>query len=115
MPGLSDNLRVRSILGRFLEHSRIVYVENDGESEYLIGSADLMHRNLDRRVEVMVQVTDPAARETLRDTLDLAFADDVVAWELRPDDVWTRNPGQPGKPLRDYQDVLTRRHASRSQ
>jgi polyphosphate kinase len=114
VPGLSENIRVRSILGRFLEHSRIVYVENDGEPEYLIGSADLMHRNLDRRVEVMVRVTDSAAREHLRDTLDLAFADDVVAWELRPDDVWTRNPGQPGKPLRDYQDVLTRRHASRT-
>jgi polyphosphate kinase len=114
VPGLSENIRVRSILGRFLEHSRIVYVENDGESEYLIGSADLMHRNLDRRVEVMVKVTDPTAREHLRDSLDLAFAADVVAWELRPNDVWTRNPGQPGAPLRDYQEVLMRRHASRS-
>ena len=115
VPGLSENLRVRSILGRFLEHSRIICVENDGEPEYLLGSADLMHRNLDRRVEVMVQVTDPVAREHLRDTLDLAFADDVAAWELRPDDRWTRNPGQPGTPLRDYQDVLMRRHASRAQ
>ena len=115
VPGLSENLRVRSILGRFLEHSRIICVENDGEPEYLLGSADLMHRNLDRRVEVMVQVTDPVAREHLRDTLDLAFADDVAAWELRPDDLWTRSPGEPGTPLRDYQDVLMRRHASRSQ
>jgi polyphosphate kinase len=115
VPGLSENIRVRSILGRFLEHSRIMYVENDGEPEYLMGSADLMHRNLDRRVEVMVQVTDPGAREHLRDTLDLAFADDVVAWELQPDGIWVRNPGQPGKPLRDYQEVLMRRHASRSE
>jgi polyphosphate kinase len=114
VPGLSENLRVRSILGRFLEHSRIVYAENDGEPEYLIGSADLMHRNLDRRVEVMVQVTDPTAREHLRDMLDLAFADDVAAWELQPDDMWTRNAGAPGKPLRDYQEVLMRRHASRA-
>ncbi len=114
VPGLSENLRVRSILGRFLEHSRIICVENDGEPEYLLGSADLMHRNLDRRVEVLVQVTDPAAREHLRETLDLAFADDVAAWELRPDDMWTRNPGHPGTPLRDYQDVLMRRHASRA-
>jgi polyphosphate kinase len=114
-PGLSENIRVRSILGRFLEHSRIVYVENDGEPEYLIGSADLMHRNLDRRVEVMVKVTDRAAREHLRDTLDLAFSDDIVAWELQPDGIWTRNPGQPGKPLRDYQEVLMRRLASRSE
>ena len=115
VPGLSENIRVRSILGRFLEHSRIVYVENDGEPEYLIGSADLMHRNLDRRVEVMVEVTDRKAREHLRDTLDLAYSDDIVAWELQPDGVWKRNPGQPGRPLRDYQDVLMRRHASRSE
>ena len=115
VPGLSENIRVRSILGRFLEHSRIVYVDNDGEPEYLIGSADLMHRNLDRRVEVMVEVTDPEAREHLRDSLELAYSDDIVAWELQPDGVWKRNPGQPGRPLRDYQDVLMRRHASRSE
>jgi polyphosphate kinase len=115
VPGLSENIRVRSILGRFLEHSRIVYAENDGESEYLIGSADLMHRNLDRRVEAMVRVRDSAAREHLRDVLDCAFADDVVAWELHPDGHWRRNPGQPGRPLRDYQEVLMRRHASRSE
>jgi polyphosphate kinase len=115
VPGLSENIRVRSILGRFLEHSRIVYVENDGEPEYLIGSADLMHRNLDRRVETMVRVCDRVAREHLRGMLDLAFADDVVAWELQPDGQWRRNPGQPGRPLRDYQEVLMRRHASRSE
>jgi polyphosphate kinase len=115
VPGLSENIRVRSILGRFLEHSRIVYAENDGESEYLIGSADLMHRNLDRRVETMVRVRDTAAREHLRDVLDVAFADDVAAWELHPDGEWRRNPGQPGRPLRDYQELLMRRHASRSE
>ena len=115
VPGLSENIRVRSILGRFLEHSRIVCVDNDGEPEYLIGSADLMHRNLDRRVETMVRVTDPVAREHLRDMLDLAFADDVVAWELRPDGQWRGNTGEPGRPLRDYQEVLMRRHASRSE
>ena len=115
VPGLSENIRLRSILGRFLEHSRIVYVENDGDPEYLLGSADLMHRNLDRRVETMVRVQDPAAREHLQEVLDLAFAEDVVAWEMQPDGEWKRNPGQPGKPLRDYQEVLMRRHASRSQ
>jgi polyphosphate kinase len=115
VPGLSENIRVRSILGRFLEHSRIFYAENDGESEYLIGSADLMHRNLDRRVETMVQVCDRAAREHLRDMLDLAFSEDLVAWELHPDGEWRRNQGQPGQPLRDYQEVLMRRHASRSE
>jgi len=115
VPGLSENIRVRSILGRFLEHSRVVYVENDGEPEYLIGSADLMHRNLDRRVETMVRVRDAAARAHLRDVLDLAFADDVAAWELHPDGQWRRNRGEPGRPLRDYQEVLMRRHASRSE
>jgi polyphosphate kinase len=115
VPGLSENIRVRSILGRFLEHSRIVYAENDGEPEYLIGSADLMHRNLDRRVETMVQVCDRAARAHLRDMLDLAFSEDLVAWQLHPDGQWRRNQGQPGRPLRDYQEVLMRRHASRSE
>jgi polyphosphate kinase len=115
VPGLSENIRVRSILGRFLEHSRIVCVDNDGDPEYLIGSADLMHRNLDRRVETMVRVMDPAARAHLLEMLDLAFAPDVVAWELHPDGSWRRNPGQPGRPLRDYQEVLMRRHASRSE
>jgi polyphosphate kinase len=115
VPGLSENIRVRSILGRFLEHSRIVYVENDGEPEYWIGSADLMHRNLDRRVETMVRVTDRVARGHLRQMLDLAFSEDVAAWELQPDGGWRRNPGQPGRPLQDYQEVLMRRHASRSE
>jgi polyphosphate kinase len=115
VPGLSDNIRVRSILGRFLEHSRIVYVENDGEPEYLLGSADLMHRNLDRRVETMVRVRDATARAHLRDMLDRAFADDVMAWELHPDGQWRRNQGRPGQPLRDYQEILMRRHASRSE
>ena len=63
----------------------------------------------------MVRVTDPVAREHLRDMLDLAFADDVVAWELRPDGQWRGNTGEPGRPLRDYQEVLMRRHASRSE
>ena len=115
VPGLSENIRVRSILGRFLEHSRIVCVDNDGDPEYLIGSADLMHRNLDRRVETMVRVQDTTARAHLRDVLDRAFADDVMAWELHPDGQWKRNPGQPGRPLRDYQEIMMRRHASRSE
>lgn len=92
-----------------------MYVENDGDPEYLIGSADLMHRNLDRRVETMVRVRDSTARAHLRDMLDRAFAEDVTAWELHPDGQWRRNPGQPGRPLRDYQEILMRRHASRSE
>ncbi len=113
--GLSENIRVRSILGRFLEHSRIVSVWNAGEPEYWIGSSDLMHRNLDRRIEVMVRVTDPVARGHLQEMLDLAFADGVAAWELQPDGTWRRNAGEPGQPLRDYQEELMRRHARRSE
>jgi polyphosphate kinase len=113
--GLSENIRVRSILGRFLEHSRIVSVDNAGDPEYWIGSSDLMHRNLDRRIEVMVRVTDPTARAHVRDMLDLAFADDIAAWELLPDGTWRRNAGAPGTPLQDYQEELMRRHASRSE
>jgi polyphosphate kinase len=105
---------VRSILGRFLEHSRVVSVRNGDEPEYWIGSSDLMHRNLDRRIEVMVRITDPAAREYMAEMLELAFADDIAAWELRPDGSWRRNTGAPGQPLRDYQDELMHRHVSRS-
>jgi len=115
VPGLSENIRVRSILGRFLEHSRIVSVRNAGEPEYWIGSSDLMHRNLDRRIEVMVRVTDPTARAHLEEMLDLAFAEDVAAWELQPDGSWRRNAGAPGQPLRDYQEQLMRRYARRTE
>jgi polyphosphate kinase len=115
VPGLSDRIRVRSILGRFLEHSRIVHVANNGEPEYLIGSSDLMHRNLDRRIEVMVRVTDPTARAHMRDMLDLAFAPDIAAWDLQPDGEWRRSSGEPGQPVRDYQEELMRRHASRGE
>jgi polyphosphate kinase len=114
VPGLSERITVRSILGRFLEHSRILYVENAGEPEYWIGSSDLMHRNLDRRIEVLVRVTDETARTHLRGMLDLAFAEDVAAWELHPDGEWRRSAGAPSRPLRDYQEELTRRHASRT-
>jgi polyphosphate kinase len=112
--GLSENIRVRSILGRFLEHSRILSVRNGDDPEYWIGSSDLMHRNLDRRIEVMVRITDPTAREYMAEMLDLAFADDIAAWELQPDGSWRRNTGAPGRPPRDYQDELMHRHASRS-
>jgi polyphosphate kinase len=115
VPRLSDNIRVRSILGRFLEHSRIVHVANGGEPEYFIGSSDLMHRNLDRRIEVMVRVIDPVARVHLQDMLDLAFADDVAGWDLQPDSTWRRNAGAAGQPLRDYQEVLMRRLAGRGE
>jgi len=111
VPGLSDNIAVRSILGRFLEHSRVFYMANDGSPEYWIGSADLMHRNLDRRIEVLTQVTGPNT-EQLRETLDLAFSPDASAWELQGDDRWVRSGG--GKSI-DYQELLLKRLAPRGE
>jgi len=111
VPGLSENITVRSILGRFLEHSRIFYFANDGEPEYWIGSADLMHRNLDRRVEVLAQVTG-SNTEPLRFALDLAFATDTAAWELQPDGRWIRGGGP--NPV-DYQAVMLTRLAARAE
>ncbi len=93
VPGLSDNIRVRSIVGRFLEHSRVYRFGADPETaEYLIGSADLMPRNLDHRVEALTPVTDPRLRARLAEMLDLNLADDVLAWELGADGTWTKVP-----------------------
>ena len=102
VPGLSETIRVRSILGRYLEHSRIyrfghgnvVHGERlasaTSDAVYLIGSADLMPRNLNRRVEVMVPIEHPRHTAALDQALDLALADDIVCWELQPDDRWDR-------------------------
>lgn len=90
--GLSENVKVRSILGRFLEHSRVFSFEGGGEPVTWIGSADLMHRNLDRRVEVLVRLPD-ASRDAVRRLLDLAFAPSTQAWELGADGEWKRNAG----------------------
>ncbi len=89
VPGLSDNIRVRSLIGRFLEHSRVYRFGRDpGTAEYLIGSADLMPRNLDHRVEALVPVTDHRLRARLSEMLELDLADDVLAWELAADGTW---------------------------
>ncbi|GAA4111018.1 RNA degradosome polyphosphate kinase [Nocardioides fonticola] len=93
VPGLSEQVRVRSILGRFLEHSRVFDFENGGEPEAWIGSADMMHRNLDRRVEVLVRMPGASTVGPVRELLDLAFAEDTRAWELDAEGVWTRNAG----------------------
>src|SRR3712207_2731191 len=81
IPGVSENIRVVSIVGRFLEHSRIYAFERDGECRVYVGSADLMPRNLDTRVELLVPVAEDSLRADLLDTLDRCFADDVNAWE----------------------------------
>jgi len=91
MPGISENVRVRSIVGRFLEHSRVFVFENAGDREIFIGSADWMGRNLDRRVETLVPVLDPLLQETIYgQILSILFADNVKARELQPDGAYKR-------------------------
>ncbi|WP_433231640.1 RNA degradosome polyphosphate kinase [Micromonospora sp. CA-248260] len=112
VPGLSENIRVRSILGRFLEHSRIFRFGNNGDAEFWMGSADLMHRNLDRRVEALVQVSDPVARAELDQVMTIAMSPDVDAFELAADGNWTRRTGSAEQPLHDLQELLLRRVGS---
>ena len=107
VPGLSETMRVRSILGRFLEHSRIFGFDNGGDPEVWIGSADLMHRNLDRRVETLVRITSPDHVEELCGLLDVAMSDQVSSWWLGPNGEWDRHHrDDEGRPLRDLQEQL---------
>ncbi len=108
VPGLSESMRVRSVLGRFLEHSRILYFANGGTAECWIGSADMMHRNLDRRVELMLQVCGDTAREELQRFLDLALSDEIDAWDLQSDGSWRRRQDEAGASLPDLQNKLIR-------
>jgi polyphosphate kinase len=94
VPGLSENIEVRSILGRFLEHSRVFWFENGGAPEAWIGSADLMHRNLDRRVEVLVRLPGADSVAQVDRLLDLAFDADTRAWLLHRDGSWSLNEGK---------------------
>ncbi|MGE0229851.1 MAG: polyphosphate kinase 1, partial [Dehalococcoidia bacterium] len=90
LPGLSDRVRVTSIIGRFLEHARVYYFHNDGAPEYFVGSADLMKRNLDERIEVLTPINDPALRHQLDGFLALQLTDDRQSWTLH-DARWTRD------------------------
>jgi polyphosphate kinase len=92
--GVSENIRVVSVVGRFLEHSRLFGFWRGGEREYWMGSADLMPRNLDTRVELLAPVEDAELRSEVEDTLERCLADDTFAWELGADDVWTRRTGR---------------------
>ena len=108
VPGLSESIEVRSILGRFLEHSRVYWFDNGGDPEAWIGSADMMHRNLDRRVEVLVRLPETELVEEVSEMLDLAFWHDTAAWELHSEGDWVRNDGQVS-----YQETLIERHRRR--
>jgi polyphosphate kinase len=100
VPGVSDNIRVRSIVGRFLEHSRIWMFTGSRRHEYYIGSADLMPRNLDHRIEVVTPVTDPDLTKRLQEILDIMLADNLQAWELSEDGGWQRRrPAEGEKPV----------------
>lgn len=117
VPGLSETINVRSVVGRFLEHSRIYAFGvggDDGDEEVWIGSADLMHRNLDRRVELLVRVTDSHQKRELRTLINLAMDPGTASWWLGPDGNWTRHHlDESGALLLDLQDYLIRTRQSR--
>ncbi len=108
--GLSENIEVRSILGRFLEHSRVYEFGHGSDREVWIGSADMMHRNLDRRVEALVRLN-PSDGAAITETIDVAFAESTAAWHLHGDGSWIRQQvSADGEPLEDYQEFLIRSH-----
>jgi polyphosphate kinase len=96
--GVSEHIHVRSIVGEFLEHSRIWGFENGGDREWYIGSADLMERNLDRRIEAVAPVEDPEARRRIEEVISLLLADDRRSWQLGPDALWRRTEDLRGEP-----------------
>lgn len=112
--GLSEGISVRSVLGRFLEHSRLYAFEAGERSSYWLGSADLMPRNLDRRIEVLAPVDDPRLRRRLDDVFDALVADNLQSWSLDADGHWSRNePVFDGQPV-VAQDVLMRSASKRA-
>lgn len=114
VPGISENIRVVSVVGRLLEHSRVYTFERDGERTVYIASADLMPRNLDHRVELAAPIDSPELRAELMDTLERAFADNQSSWELHADGVWRRQSPGPGERPRNMQLELMELHARRA-
>lgn len=114
VPGLSDRIRVISIIGRFLEHSRIFSFHNNGQEEFFIGSADWMTRNLDRRVEAITPIEDEAIAAELRAILDISLADDRLAWDLLPSGEYQlRQPVDPETPHSSQQQFMNRAATTR--
>ena len=116
VPGLSENIRVRSVLGRYLEHSRIFSFAGGGDPAVFIGSADMMHRNLDRRVEALVRLSQPDHIREMNALFELAMSDQASTWHLGSDGAWTRHQyGENGQPLVDVQDkTMTDVYAKRN-
>ncbi|WP_308796998.1 RNA degradosome polyphosphate kinase [Agromyces silvae] len=115
IPGLSEHIRVRSILGRYLEHSRIFSFGNDGDPQVFIGSADMMHRNLDRRVEALIRLTDPDHLAEIDALFDEALDPHTSSWHLGEDGTWERHStDEDGRPLVDLQDRMMQLTAQRA-
>jgi len=107
MPGLSDNIKVRSILGRFLEHSRVYHFHNAGKDEYWIGSADLMNRNLDRRIETLILIKEESHKIRLEELMTLYFSDSIKRWEMNSSGGWQKHSSEiEGEKLIDIQEKL---------
>jgi polyphosphate kinase len=107
IPGLSENVHIISIVGRFLEHTRIFYFRNGGDEEYFIGSADLMRRNLESRVEIVTPVEAPPLRKLLREILDVQLADHRSAWEMQPDGQYVkRKPPGRTRPVSSHEKLI---------
>jgi polyphosphate kinase len=112
--GLSENIRVHSILGRFLEHSRVFVFGGGGDPIVFIGSADMMHRNLDRRVEALVRLTDPRHIADLKALMSLGMSDDMSSWHLSGDGRWIRHSHDgDGKPLQELHSTLIENNTKR--
>ena len=115
LPGVSENIRIVSIIGRFLEHSRIYYFRNGGDPDIYIGSADWMRRNLDDRVEVVVPVEDDVARDRLKRTLKFCLEDNRQAWDLGSDGRYTLRWPAPGAKVHAFHDTLMQRARRRTE
>jgi polyphosphate kinase len=114
LPGKSETIRVVSIVGRFLEHARIFYFHNGGESRYFVGSADWMVRNLHYRIEAVVPVDEPELQRSLKEILDLQLTDNVKAWDLLPDGSYCRRHPCNGEDRRASQEILMEKALERS-
>ena len=107
VPGLSETIRVRSILGRYLEHSRIFSFLGGGDPKVYLGSADMMHRNLDRRVEVLVRLSEPDHVTSIQEMFELAMSKQIAAWDLESSGTWVRSKlDDEGNALKDFQDTI---------
>lgn len=115
IPGVSDNIRLISILGRFLEHDRIFSFDNNGEREIYIGSADWRGRNLNSRVELIAPVLDPKLRQQLWDMMQLALNDNRLAWDLQLDGRYIQRRPQPGEGVRNFHEILMRQALDRAE